>query len=470
MGAEKRTRRPHAAAFRGALLITLAALVTTMLALTLQYVQTVRYLEAEQRSQVDAEAASLLRRYEASGLAGVADFLLDQQQRRTVPDYFYLLATPDGRPIAGNLLEWPEAISGPGQYGFSIDVVSSQGRAGRWAEVRALHLGPGYRLLVGRLADTRLAARERYLASLIWSVLATAVVGLGLGWWLSRRALRFVDHVSDAGERLLAGNLGERLPVSPRRDEYDRLAEIINACFADLERTVQSLRTATDTMAHDLKTPLTRIKARLELARWQRPGSADLHQVIEATEADLNALLRSINDVLEIARYEGTSSASFVSVDLASLAAEAIELYRPLAIDKQIELRAELAAAPVRGAPALLSRAIANLVDNAVKHTPAGGIIEVTTSTAAGRARLTVRDTGPGMSREAIGRLEEARIELVPPEGRSGSGLGLSLVRTIVRVHRGTLEFTQSDPGLRVTLTLRSAAPGEDAPGRSVDR
>lgn len=470
MDAEPQIRRPHAAAFRGALMITLAALVTTILALTLQYVQTVRFLEAEQRAEVDAEAASLLRRYESSGFAGVSAFLIDQQQRRGVLNYFYLLTTPDGRPIAGSLLAWPDAITGPGQYGFAIDVLSSQGRTRRWAELRALHLGPGYRLLVGQLADTRIAARHRYLSSLIWSILATAVVGLGLGWWLSRRALRFVDQVSDAGERLLAGNLGERLPVSRRRDEYDRLAEIINACFADLERTVQGLRTATDTMAHDLKTPLTRIKARLGLARMQSTDRVGLHQVVEATEHDLNALLRSINDVLEMARYEGTSGASFVPLDLAVVAAEAIELYRPLALDKGLRLQTELVPAPMFGVPPLLARAITNLLDNAIAHTPAGGEVHVMTSAADGNTRLTVGDTGPGMPPEMLQRLTEVEIGMPPQGARPGSGLGLSLVRTIVRVHRGWLEFANTARGLRVTANFTTGYTGATFQPRNPER
>lgn len=439
------------------MLITLAALAAAIAALTLQYVQTVRYLEAEERAQVAAEAASLVRRYEATGLSGLAAFLDRQEQGRGLHDFFYLLATADGRPIAGNLLTWPDTVREPGPYGFAVEVISSQGMQRRWAEVRALRIGPGYRLLVGQVADTRFALRERYVESLTWTMLVTLLIGLVLGWWLSRRALRFIEIAADTGERLLAGDLGQRLPVSPRQDEYDRLAEIINACFSDLERTVESLRTATDALAHDLKTPLTRIKARLAVARMRRADASGLRQAIEETDGDLDALLRSINDVLALARIEGTSAETFERVDLASVVADALELYRPACEEKGIELSSELTPAWMQGVRSLLGRAVANLLDNAVRHTPEDGRIQVTVAARGDRIDLTIADTGPGIAAPSRERALKRFVRLDPSRTEPGTGLGLSLVASIVRVHRGTLELADNHPGLRVKLGFEAA-------------
>ncbi|MET1754182.1 HAMP domain-containing sensor histidine kinase [Novosphingobium sp. RD2P27] len=422
------------------------------MALTLQYVQTVRQLQIENRTQMDAEAASLARRYQQTGIVGLAAFLTESENR--VRGYFYVLASPDGRALAGNLFTWPDGIHSPGHYTFSTDVVSSQGSTRRRAEVRVLWLEPGYRLLVGQLTETRQRLQQRYLASLAWSILGTLVVGLLLGWWLSRRALRFVETAADTGERLLAGDLSQRLPTSERHDEYDRLAEIINTCFSNLERTVEGLRTATDALAHDLKTPLTRIKSRLALTRMRKTTTAELRCAIDETEADAEGLLRSINDILALARIEGTSQQSFEPLDLASVAAEALELYRPACEERHLRVVSELRPAWIDGVRPLIDRAVANLLDNAVRHTPAHGTIRVKVEGVEGRSRITVADSGAGIPPEEHERALERFVRLDGSRGDPGTGLGLSLVQSIVRVHRGALALSDNHPGLIVDMTF----------------
>ena len=464
MPAERSRGRPHAAAFRGALWITLIALAATTVALTLQYVQTVRVVEAELRAIVDSEVQSLAGRYEQGGVIGLASFLAEQQRTARVRDYFYLLAMPDGRPLAGNLAAWPVEVPGVGWYSFPTTVVGSQGAHRRWVEARAVVLRPGFHLLVGHFADERIALREHYLQSLFWSLLTTGILGLELGWWLSRRALRFVETVSDAGERFLSGKLDERLPVTERRDEYDRLAETINACFAEVEHVVDSLRAATDGMAHDLKTPLTRIKARLELAAMRDADADELHASIEATTEELNNLLRLINAMLELARVGATTSESFTAVDIAAVVDEVIDLYRPVAEDKGIEFRVGLTSSHVRGNRMLIGQAIANIVDNAVKYTPAGGIVTIETIAEGNRAGVSIADTGPGIPPDERDRALTRFVRLEASRSTPGAGLGLSLVQTIARVHRGILRLSSDEGGLRVDL-LFDREPGPPSVG-----
>lgn len=453
-------RRPfHSAALRGALWITLIALSATGAALTVQYLQTTRLLQARAQALVDDETASLIARYRYDGLAGVEAAIDRQAALPRLNEFFYLLAAPDGTPAAGNLLGWPVEVTAAGFHSFATEVVNTQGLpTRRWVDARAVLLGGNYRLLVGSFADERASLRARYLSALFWSLLVTGVLGLALGWWYSRRGLRFVDDVSDVGQRLLAGKLSERVPVSNRGDEYDRLATTINSCFAEIERLITSLRATTDGMAHDLKTPLTRIRARLELAELS--GADVPAAAIAQSRHDLDSLLELIDGALGLARAEATATAGFAPVALDAVAREAIELYGPVVDEAGLALTADLAPAEVIGARSLLAQAVANLLDNAIKFTPAGGSVTVVTAMAAGQVMLTVRDSGPGIpaaEREAVlGRFHRLERDVAAP----GSGIGLSLVAVAARVHGATLTLADAGPGLAVTLAFPTARNG----------
>lgn len=445
-------RRPHSAAWRGALWITAIALLATALALTLQYVQTTRVLEARRHAAIDDEASALVERYRNDGVSGVASAIQRQQQVPRIHEFFYLLTLPDGTPIAGNLVAWPEEVGQTGFHSFETEVTNTRGiKRQRWVEARAVLLD-GFRLLVGDFADERESLRERYLFSLFWSLGVTGVLCLLLGAWYSRRGLSFVELVSSAGQRFLAGQLSERVPVSSRGDEYDRLAETINRTFAEVERLVGSLRAATDGLAHDLKTPLTRIRTRLELADLGNSSPEALARAIDETRQDLDVLLRLIEDTLDLARAEATSAAGFVAVELADITAEAIELYQPLAEDKEIRLEAELIPATLTGSRSLLAQLVANLLDNAIKYTPAGGLVRVSIAAGPEGVRLTVADNGigipPDQRDEALMRFRRLDQSRSTP----GSGIGLSIVDIVARVHHARLRLLDNNPGLRVEL------------------
>ena len=443
----------HAAAFRGALWITLIALLTSAAALTVQYVQTVRLLDTQMRGLLEDEAASLAERYQAGGILELAAFLRRQQQLPRLNEFFYLLASPDGTPLAGNLSAWPAEVDYTGFHRFPMMVVSADGEVRpRWVETRTMLLDGQYRLFVGHFAEERTALRERYLSALFWSLLITGVLGLALGWWYSRRGLAFVEKVSDTGGRFLAGSLDERVPVSERGDEYDRLAVTINACFAEIEHVVRSLRAATDGMAHDLKTPLTRISARLELAEMRGADKDALRRVIEESRSDLAGLLRIIEQMLSVARAEATTSESFVEVDLAEIVREAVDLYAPVAEDRNVFLECAFDPAWLRGAPGLLGQLAANLVDNAVKYSPVGGVVRIAVGQDRGNARLSVGDNGPGIPADRQADVLSRFVRLDESRAMPGVGIGLSIVSAVARVHRASLDLFDNAPGLRVEV------------------
>lgn len=459
-----RRAQTHAAAFRGALWVTLAALLATVTALTLQYVRTISVLDTEARHMVGAEITSLVDRYRAGGLPELLRFVGARARSDEVRDYVYIVGNNKFDVIAGDLSHWPKDMR---QYGWSRSTVplkSGQGTVDHDIEAQIVPLGPDCRLLVGHLATGRARLRSRFIETLVWSIGLTALIGLGLGWWISRRALRFVERASETGERFLAGRLDERLPTTGRGDEYDRLAEMVNACFSEVERMVVSLRAATDGLAHDLKTPITRIKARIELAIL-RGTSADPVLFME-TVHDLDALLKLINDLLGLARTEAISADAFRRVDLASVVLEAVTLYEPVAESEGRRLIARSGPAIVEGVRPLLMHAVVNLIDNAVKYSGGGTSIEVATETRDGVVILSVADNGPGIAAadhdralSRLSRLDESRTT-------PGSGLGLSIVSAVTRAHGGTLTLADNRPGLKVVMALPAYPTASTRPDR----
>lgn len=407
---------------------------------------------------VGAEITSLVDRYGAGGLPELLRFVGARARSDEVRDYVYIVGNDRFEVIAGDLSHWPREMRHYGWSRGAVPLKNSQGTVLRDIEAQIVPLGPNCRLLVGHLATGRARLRSRFIETLVWSIGLTALIGLGLGWWISRRALRFVERASDAGERFLAGRLDERLPTTGRGDEYDRLAEMVNACFSEVERMVISLRAATDGMAHDLKTPITRIKARIELALL-RDTLADPILFMETVQ-DLDALLKFINDLLGLARTEAISADAFRRVDLASVVLEAVTLYEPVAESRGRRLIAHGQPAIVEGVRPLLMHAIVNLIDNAVKYSGDGTRIEVATETRDGWVILSVADDGPGIAAADYDRAVSRLSRLDESRTTPGSGLGLSIVSAVARAHGGTLTLADNSPGLKAIITLR-AYPSE---------
>ncbi|KQU48307.1 hypothetical protein ASG67_13450 [Sphingomonas sp. Leaf339] len=448
-------RLPSIAALRGALWITLIALLATGTALTVQYVQTVRLLDARAQASVDDEMAGLVERYQGDGPVAVAQAVSRAVGRPRVTDFIYLMTDVAGRPIAGNLAAWPGEIDRTGYRLFDTRIATTRGTTiERQVAARTVLLGDDYRLLVGSLSDDRRLLHDRYISALIWSLLATGAVGLLFGLWYSRRGLAFLDAASTAGDRFRAGHLDERLPVTGRGDEYDRLAATLNHGFAEIERLVDSLRTATDALAHDLKTPLTRIRSRIELATMQ--GDAD--GVSADIRDDLDALLRTIDDTLRLARAETTVTSEFAPVDLAAIVREAGELFDPVADDRGITFTVTVTPAIISGVRSLLAQLVANLIDNALKYTPTDGLVTVSLSQESDGIRLRVADTGPGIPVDQRERVLTRFVRLDTSRQTDGSGLGLSIAQVAARVHGARILLEDNRPGLIVTVHF----PGAD--------
>jgi signal transduction histidine kinase len=338
--------------------------------------------------------------------------------------------------------------------------VSFDGHPIRAVVVRAALPG-GYSLLVGR--DL---ARLRPLETRFWYGLAAAagvllMFGL-IGALLARRAvLSRIDGISQTASRIVRGDLSHRLPLGRRDDEFDTLSRIINRMLDQIEQLVHGVSNVSNSIAHDLRTPLTELRSRLEELAINRPSNDETFAEIEAAVADVDRVIGVFNALLRLAELDsGASRSGFVEVDAADAAAKAVEFYQPYAELKGISLSFDQkGTGPILGDPVLLAQAIGNLIDNAVKFTPGNGRVAVETRLRDdGAVEITVADNGPGIPDPEKPKVTERFYRGDLSRGTPGVGLGLSLVGAVAKLHVGSLELTDNHPGLRARMILSSAA------------
>nr|WP_246237363.1 HAMP domain-containing sensor histidine kinase [Halovulum dunhuangense] len=283
-------------------------------------------------------------------------------------------------------------------------------------------------------------------------------MGLALGLILGRRVLARVARAAEAGERIAAGNLDGRVPVSGSGDEFDRLATSVNAMLDRIEALMQGMRIATDSISHDVRKPLTRVRAELDLALRRETDAAGAQAAMARALGQIDAAVGILGRLLDIARAEaGMAGGEWRAVDLSRIAEDAAELYLPLAEERGIALSIDTAdRSPAHGEPQLLAQAVANLIDNALKYAPAAsGLVRVTAGPLpSGGAFVEVTDNGPGIPTEARDRVTERFVRLDAARGGDGSGLGLSLVRAVVHLHGGRLALGDAGPGLSARIEL----------------
>jgi signal transduction histidine kinase len=448
-------------AFRlAALYLTLFA--TSVLALlAFIYWSTANFIEQQTEATLDAEIAGLAEQYEQRGLSGLVQVIAERSAGERGDAMIYLITDPLSHPLAGNLSAWPAAeVIRPGWIGFPVEIKRGSRSETHVARGTTFTIPGGYRLLVGRDLRDAAAFRRRVTGTLAWAGLLTLGLGLAGGIFISRNMLRRVEAVSNTAARIIHGDLGQRVKLSGSGDEFDQLATNLNAMLDQIERLMAGMRQVTDNIAHDLRTPLSRLRSRLEVTLLERPDAARCEEVIRETIAEADHLLGTFNALLNIAEAEaGSHRAGMDTVDLAEIACSVAELYEPFAEEKGLRLDVE-AEQPVmvRGDRHLLAQAIANLLDNAIKYTPAGRV-RLSVAGGPGGARLAVVDSGPGIPPDRREAVFDRFVRLEGSRSTPGNGLGLSLVRAVARLHGGTvtLEDNTPEPGLRAVLTLPEA-------------
>jgi signal transduction histidine kinase len=390
----------------------------------------------------------------------------------------YLVTTFAGEALAGNVTALPPGtLDNPGWTETAyrrLDETEGREHPEHNALARVFQLPGGFRLLVGRDLDERERLYHIVLSAGRWSVIIVIVLGLAGGLFVTRRVLRRVDAMTETTRSIMDGDLGERLPVAGTGDELDRLAENLNVMLERIEALMSGLKEVSDNIAHDLKTPLTRLRNRSEQALRTAKSEAEYRAALEATIEESDGLIRTFNALLMIARAEsGQARDDMTEFDAAEIAHDIGELYEPLAEEKGIALKVEAdAPAPVKGNRELVSQALANLVDNAIKYAEpqdkaANGAtpeIVVKALNDGERILLTVADSGPGIPEADRARAVERFVRLEQSRSHPGSGLGLSLASAVARLHGGELTLEDNQPGLKSIIALPRGGPVQSGP------
>src|SRR5207302_1617674 len=450
--AARRLVRTHA--FRLAGLYFAVFVLSVLGVLFFVYWTSADFVERQTETTLDAEITGLAEQYAQRGLSGLVQIVAARSAGDRGDGMLYLVANQDGRPLAGNISGWPAgAPTGEGSLSFQIQVPVKGREETHPARGKLFVIPDGYRLLVGRDISDAAAFRDRVKTRLVWSGLLALALGLVGGTVMSRNMLRRVEEVNRTAERVIAGNLSDRVPRLGTNDEFDQLAANLNGMLDQIERLMAGMREVTDDVAHDLKTPLARLRARLELALLGPADSAGQTEAIRSAIEEADRLLATFNALLSIAELEaGTRRDDTDPLDLAEVARLAVELYEPVAEENGFVL--SLATEPdvrIRGVRHLLSQALANLLDNALKYA-GGGEIEICVFHREGQAVLEVADRGQGIPDADRETVFDRFVRLEPSRTTPGNGLGLSLVRAIVHRHSGTAELIDNRPGLRLRI------------------
>jgi len=417
------------------------------------YWNTKRALNAETDQTIQAEIAGLSEQYQRQGLGGLTDVITARSMHASLG--LYLLVGPLGHPLAGNLDAWP-AVQPSGRRFVEF---TYERRIGGMVERhpargRVFNLVGGLRLLVARDVRERSDTERIFTTTLPWSVMLMLTLGLVGGALMSRNLLTRLDQINSTSREIMAGDLSRRLPLSRAGDEFDTLARNLNRMLDRIERLMKGMREVTDSVAHDLRSPLNRLRNRLEGAlKHFAPGNPQESE-IESAIAETDRLIATFDSLLLIAEAEaGAARSSMSQVDLSILAHNVCELYAPVAEEGGIALHmAPSQKVEVKGNSNLLSQALANLVDNAIKYTPPGGTVSIKAEDNGQGVRLIVADTGPGIAPEDRARVIERFVRLEASRHSPGTGLGLSLVAAVARLHEARLELSDNHPGLKASV------------------
>lgn len=445
---------------------------------------------------VQAEIQGLAEQYRQQGMGRLVEIVALRSRLAGGPAGIYLLTDPQQRPLAGNLDRWPNPTEDEeGWIRFRVD----HGDSGFEARGRQFVLPGSFRLIVARVTTDREQLREAMLQALVAALAVTVGLGVVGGLLLSRSLLRRVEAVAGTSRRIMQGQLSERVPVTGSGDEFDQLSGSLNSMLDRIEELMTGLRVVSDSLSHDLRSPLTRLKGRIEAALRDPAVDGDARRALEQTLADTDTILATFNALLSIAEAEaGLSRRGADAIDLASLASDLADLYQPAAEEQGLTLFVDIAPDTppcVFGHRDLLVQAVANLLDNALKYTPSGGRVWLTVQPGAGpgaspgldpapparadapvaaaRAAgphlpgsvvIRVADTGPGIPAADRDRVVQRFVRLDASRSQPGSGLGLSLAAAVAKLHGADLVLgdnpreDSSSPGLTVTFILPPSA------------
>ncbi|MDR3518279.1 MAG: ATP-binding protein [Azospirillaceae bacterium] len=414
------------------------------------YLGTTGYTARQITVRVEQEIAALQAKYRVNGRADVVTEITERIAAGS--GAYYRLTTKAGQVLAGNL--------GPTQARSGwVDVHAAE--TGDHIRAQGVGLPDGSFLIVGVNATRLDELDQRVVQAFLWGTIATLILAVGGAVLMAGVSSRRIEAICSATEEIMAGNLTRRIPIDGSHDEFDRLAAQVNLMLERIESLMRGLQQVSNDIAHDLKTPLTRMRQRLELARYRATSVSAFEDAVDQAIDECDTTLRTFDALLRIAQIEaGTRRSGFQRVDLSALVDTVFTAYQPVAEESGHRLTVALpSGAMIRGDPELIIQMIFNLIENALKHTPAGSRIGLRLDETAGRWCLSIDDDGPGIPAAHRDKVFQRFYRLDPSRSTGGNGLGLSLVAAVAQLHGASIALSDNAPGLRIAITFAADAP-----------
>lgn len=444
--------------FRLALIYMLLFVSSVLVLLGFIFWSTVSYMSTQTDSTIEIEILDLTERYQHAGLTGLTQLINERLSRRPAGTSVYLLTDKNLTPLIGNIDSWPvNADVSTGWLEFDLKMAGET--QPHRARARLFRLTGGLLLLVGQDIHDYEITRHRISLSLIWAMGFMLILG-GLGSiMMGRGTLQRIEAINQTSRDIMSGDLSQRIPSRHTGDDFDILADNLNAMLEQIESLMESVRRVSDNIAHDLRTPLTRLRNHLEELQLDTRAGEYHHATLQQALDEADSLLSTFNALLRIARIETQDhSADFTPVDIGALLTDVMELYEPLAEIKQLHFEAVISTQLIiQGDRDLLFQALANLLDNAIKYTPDSGRIQLTLENLAGQVSLRLCDTGPGIPAAQREQVFQRFYRLEQSRTTPGNGLGMSLVKAVMQRHHLDLQLHDNHPGLCVCIYFPSA-------------
>jgi len=463
-----RSRVPRApawlrsAGFRFALMYALLLAVSACALCAFLWWATAGLLDRQTEAAIRADAQGLSERWMEGGLPALLLTIDDRLAQNVDDDAIYLVVDQNMRRMAGNLPAWPPVVT---HQNDPFPLLVSRAGLRSLARVERFDLPGDFHLLVGR--DTRVRAQlgDLLTDALLWSLVVVGVMASAGAVVVRSLFRRTLYNVSDTAAAIAAGDFTRRVRLSGRGDEFDQLAETINDMLDRIARLMDGVRAVSNAIAHDLRTPITRARARLEDAALHAQSAGELRGAIDRATDDLDGIVAVFQALLRIAEIEaGSRRSEFAAFDLAPLLDDLNDLFAAAAEERGLSLAMTLPPGQrlgLVGDQYMVQQALANLLDNAIKFSPPGGIVTLAADLHPDRVDLSVRDQGPGIPLDDRDRATERFFRGEAARHTPGAGLGLALVQAVAQLHGGTLSLREASPGLCAVLSLpRNSAPG----------
>jgi signal transduction histidine kinase len=446
----------HSTTARFVILYLALSLLGTIPLLVFVFHQTERIVIREHLSTIEDRTAILMGEYRAGGTSELAR-QVRQRSEGPLAHGILLLAAPDGRKIAGNIGAWPPSLGDSTKWKEMLLYRDGHPAPERFG-LSTMRLPSRELLLVGVAVEDRIPMRDALVIAMLGALILAVPIGLLGGFVLVRFINSRVNQIAAVAGRIAAGELDQRVEAAPTNEPFDRLGMSLNAMLSRIEHLVDQLRFVTDALAHDLRSPLTRIRASLEKAVAECEDEA-AKGALESISKEVQGMMRLISATLEISRTEaGIGRENFSRFDLGALIRDLCEMYHPLAEENGVMMQAENAGSITYfGNREMIGQAVSNLIDNALKYGN-GGHIAIGASEQDSVIDLWVADRGSGIADDRRGEAMTKYARLDQSRSGEGSGLGLPLVRAVARLHGGDVTLADNHPGLRAVLHLPLAA------------